>query len=190
MPGGERDRERDSSLTFLHGGRRSSNPTAFSTACARFAPPTTSLRGGLCHFSDCDCGKNGDIVKHALRMAAKRGLECKICRYGGGVCQPGFRKTHVREDPECRLHGQLGRCTRPAQPLLPAPPMPAAAESPPEVALDRKTQFATPGGLHLLYDPEDLDRWIPRKVEPAKGEDMGNGRSAGANRRPLHAKGG
>ena len=96
-------------------------------------------------------------------MAAKRGLECKICRCGWGVCQPGFRKTHVREDPECRLHGQLGRCTRPAQPLLPAPPTPAAAESYP--GPDRKTQFATPGGLHLLYDPEARDRWIPRKVE-------------------------
>ena len=85
------------------------------------------------------------------------------------MCQLGFRKTHVREDPECRLHGQLGRCSGPAQPFLPVPPIPAAAESPPEVALDQKTQFATPGGLHLLYKPEALDRWITRKVEPCEG---------------------
>ena len=33
--------------------------------------------------------------------------------------------------------------------------MPAAAESPPEVALDQKTQFATPGGgRRLLDNPE------------------------------------
>ena len=47
--------------------------------------------------------------------------------------------------------------------------MPAAAESPPEVTLDQKTQFATPGVLHLLYNPEALDRWISRKVEPCEG---------------------
>ena len=47
--------------------------------------------------------------------------------------------------------------------------MPATAENPPEVALDRKTQIAIPGGLHLLYNPEALDRWIPRKVEPCEG---------------------
>ena len=57
----------------------------------------------------------------------------------------------------------------PAQPLLPAPSMPAAAESPPEVALDHKTQFATPGGLHVLYNPEALDAWIPTKVDPCEG---------------------
>ena len=69
------------------------------------------------------------------------------------MCQPGFRNTHVREDPERRLHGQLGRCTGPAQPL--------------EVALDQKTQFATPGGLHLLYNPEALDRLdTPRLLFP------------------------
>ena len=47
--------------------------------------------------------------------------------------------------------------------------MPAAAESPPEVALDHKTQFATPGGLRVLYNPEALDAWIPTKVDPCEG---------------------
>ena len=86
-----------------------------------------------------------------------------------GSLPTGFFKTHIREDPGCRLHGQLGRCTRPAQPLLPTPPIPAAAESPPEATLDQKTQFATPRGLHLLFAPQAPDRWISRKVEPCEG---------------------
>ena len=35
-------------------------------------------------------------------MAARRGQECKLCRYGGGVCQRGFRQVHIREDPQRR----------------------------------------------------------------------------------------
>ena len=37
---------------------------------------------------------------------------------GGGVCQTGFRKAHVREDPPCRLHGVTGGTGRPTQPRL------------------------------------------------------------------------
>eukprot|EP00439_Symbiodinium_sp_Y106_P040820 s2742_g5.t1 len=39
------------------------------------------------------------------------------------------------------------------------------AASPPEVTLDQKTAFVTAGGLHLLYDPEALDKWIAKRME-------------------------
>ena len=35
---------------------------------------------------------------------ANGGKECRLCRYAGGTCAPGFRKVHVRTDPACRLH--------------------------------------------------------------------------------------
>ena len=115
-------------------------------------------------------------------MAACRGQQCKLCRFGGGVCQTGFRKVHVREDPECRLHGVTGRMNiRAPQPqLVPQPPPTAvegnAAATPPppsaptaagrtaEASLDRKTHFLTKGGLHLLYEPTAEDRWISRHI--------------------------
>ena len=51
----------------------------------------------------------------------------------GGVCQTGFRKVHVREDPECRLHGVTGRMNiRAPQPqLVPQPPPTAVGEMQP-----------------------------------------------------------
>ena len=115
-------------------------------------------------------------------MAARRGQQCKLCRFGGGVCQTVFRKVHVREDPECRLHGVTGRMNiRAPQPqLVPQPPPTAvggdAAATPPppsaptaagrsaEASLDRKIHFLTKGGLHLLYEPTAEDRWISRQI--------------------------
>ena len=69
-------------------------------------------------------------------MAGKGGVQCKLCRYGGGgICQQGFRKVHVREDPQCRLHGQVGVCNSPAPGLPPRGPEPSptltTAVSPP-----------------------------------------------------------
>ena len=102
-------------------------------------------------------------------MAVKGGVQCKLRRYGEGICQQGFRKVHVREDPECRLHGQVGMCNRPGPglpPRVPEPsPTPTTAANPPEVTLDHKTAFVTAGGLHLLYDPEALDKWIAKRME-------------------------
>ena len=80
-----------------------------------------------------------------------------------------FFPVNVREDPECRLHGQVGMCNRPAPGLPPRGPEPSptltTAVSPPEVTLDQKTAFVTAGGLHLLYDPEALDKWIAKRME-------------------------
>ena len=43
-----------------------------------------------------------------------------------GVCQTGFRKVHVREDPECRLHGIAERMNvRVPQPQPVPQPLPA-----------------------------------------------------------------
>ena len=59
-------------------------------------------------------------------MATRRGQQCKLCRFGVGVCQTGFRKVHMREDPECRLHGIAERMNVRAPQPLPVPqPLPA-----------------------------------------------------------------
>ena len=101
-------------------------------------------------------------------MAAR---QCKVCRYGGGICQPGFKKVHVRDDPQCRLHGVTGRMnhrlTAPYQPPLPTPSggRPQRAETP----LDQKTAFRTQGGMHLLFEPEAADEWMKRSIETCEG---------------------
>ena len=46
-------------------------------------------------------------------MAAELAKVCRICRYADGVCTTGFRKTHERADPMCRLHGSASRGTVP-----------------------------------------------------------------------------
>ena len=101
-------------------------------------------------------------------MAAR---QCKVCRYGGGICQPGFKKVHVRDDPQCRLHGVTGRMnqrlTVPYQPPSPTPSggMAQRAETP----LDQKTAFRTQGGMHLLFEPEASDEWMKRSIETCEG---------------------
>ena len=101
-------------------------------------------------------------------MAAR---QCKVCRYGGGICQPGFKKVHVRDDPQCRLHGATGRMnqrlTVPYQPPSPTPSggMAQRAETP----LDQKTAFRTQEGMHLLFKPEASDEWMQRSIETCEG---------------------
>ena len=46
-------------------------------------------------------------------MAAELAKVCRICCYADGVCTIGFRKTHERADPMCRLHGSTSRGTVP-----------------------------------------------------------------------------
>ena len=100
-------------------------------------------------------------------MATTGGEECRLCRYGGGLCQPGFRKVHVRGDPQCRLHGVTQRMTsRLVQPYTPpqqTPPVSTAAPST-GTPLDQKTAFRTKGGLHLLFEPDAMDAWIARSI--------------------------
>ena len=63
-------------------------------------------------------------------------------------------------------------CNRPAPGLPPRGPEPSptltTAVSPPEVTLDQKTAFVTARGLHLVYDPEALDKWIAKRMELCK----------------------
>ena len=102
-------------------------------------------------------------------MAAYK--ECWICRYGGGICQSGFKKVHVRDDPHCRFHGMTGGNARPKQPHPPVPRLLQAEEEKTKTeSRDEKTHYVTQGGLHLLYDPETLDKWISRTTEPTNQE--------------------
>ena len=102
-------------------------------------------------------------------MAAHK--ECRICRYGGGICQSGFKKVHVRDDPHCRFHGVTGGNARPKQPHPPVPRLLQAEEEKTKTeSRDEKTHYVTQGGLHLLYDPETLDKWISRTTEPTNQE--------------------
>ena len=48
-------------------------------------------------------------VPTTTRMAAELAKICRICRYADGVCTAGFRKTHERADPMCRLHRSTSR---------------------------------------------------------------------------------
>ena len=57
-------------------------------------------------FAICDCGKNGDIVKHALRDGCK-GETGMIRRYGGGVCQPASVKPTYGRTPSAGFMGNL-----------------------------------------------------------------------------------
>ena len=43
------------------------------------------------------------IVTWARKPSWKPWLRCKLCKYGGGVCTTGFRKTHERSDPEMQV---------------------------------------------------------------------------------------
>ena len=101
--------------------------------------------------------------------------QCKLCRLGEGICTIGFRQSHERSVPQCRLHGSTAkgngpRC-RPVQgdPQQEAPPRTggdAATFRPPSPRpLAEMTQFETRGGRILLFEPERLDVWIGRGIE-------------------------
>ena len=122
----------------------------------------------------------------AEAMEAAPPKVCKLCRYAKGVCTTGFRKNHERADPQCRLHGSDSRGnTPPAREAQKPRPQPvpqvlhferrkSTIRSPPGGAtgganLDAMTQFATRKGLHMLYPPEPLDRWIGRDIHQTQG---------------------
>ena len=122
------------------------------------------------------------------RMAAELAKVCRICRYADGVCTTGFRKTHERADPMCRLHGSTSRGT--------VPPTRARAsarstQEPPLVEQeggeehqpkpvgerletaghDQMTQFVPRKRLHMQYPPDPLDKWIARDIQLSPGGD-------------------
>ena len=108
---------------------------------------------------------------------------CRICRYADGVCTAGFRKHHERADPQCRLHGSSSRGNRPARPQVPAlreeeEPQPAGGATGGS-QLDEMTHFATRKGLHMLYRPEALDKWIGRDIRQTQKGDYSTGEILG-----------
>ena len=174
---------RAGSKTLLPRGRQTSSPSDSVFRGPRFATSTSRLGGGLCDLRDRDCGRKGDIVQSELRHGGPKGQQCKLSRFGRGVCQTECRKVHVREDPECRLHGIAGRMNvrapqpHPAQP----PPAPIAArrdattplQPPPATTaaggeckriLGQQDPVPHQGGLHLLYEPTAEDKWISRQI--------------------------
>ena len=95
--------------------------------------------------------------------------ECKLCKFGDGVCIQGFRKQHERADPNCRLHGVTDRGnSRPRQSSEAAssgqPPQPEgdAANAPRPLA--ELTQFRTRRGNLMLFAPQAMDTWIGKEV--------------------------
>ena len=119
-------------------------------------------------------------------MAAELAKVCRICRYADGLCTTGFRKTHERADPMCRLHGSTSRGTvpparakasaRPAQ----EPPLgeqegeeghqPRTVGEELETAgHDQMTLFVTRKRLHMQYPPDPLDKWIARDIQLSPG---------------------
>ena len=46
-------------------------------------------------------------VEKGGQTAKNKGV-CRLCREAGGTCVTGYRKTHDRSDPLCRLFGVLG----------------------------------------------------------------------------------
>ena len=103
-------------------------------------------------------------------MAGPEGKVCKLCRYAQGMCQIGFRKSHERTDPQCRLRGVTGRASgAKSAPKRQAGPPPGgetpATTSTTTACLD-KVLFRTRRGLHLQYDPEpSIDQWINSEVK-------------------------
>ena len=107
--------------------------------------------------------------------------ECRLCRYAGGVCTTGYRKSHVRSDPACRLYkaidkgtenvvAMLGRQKEPSQssggatPTSGTPKRGKAAPAKPN--LDHMIIFRTgKKRLGLLFHPSPLDKWIGRKIQ-------------------------
>ena len=109
------------------------------------------------------------------------GTECRLCRYAGGICTTGYRKTHVRSDPACRFYGASDKETRnvavmscrqkePSQSSGGAGPTSGTPKRgkavTPKPSLDHMTTFHTgKKRLGLLFHPGPLDRWIGRKIQ-------------------------
>ena len=107
--------------------------------------------------------------------------ECRLCRYAGGVCTTGYRKSHVRSDPACRLYKAIdkgtenvvamsGRQKEPSQSSWGATPTSGTPKrgkaAPAKPNLDHMITFRTgKKRLGLLFHPSPLDKWIGRKIQ-------------------------
>ena len=114
-------------------------------------------------------------------MAAELAKVCRICRYADGVCTIGFRKTHERADPMCRLHGSTSRL-RHGQRRVRAQEPPLGEQEGEEghqprtvgeeletAGHDQMTLFVTRKRLHMQYPPGPLDKWIARDIQLSPG---------------------
>ena len=116
--------------------------------------------------------------------------ECKLCKFGDGVCVQGFRKQHERTDPNCRLHGVTDRGnSRPRQSsekvASSGQPPPAGDATQPPRPLAQLTQFRTREGNLMLFEPQPMDTWIGKEV--LEDESIGGYRD-GTTGKPLSKK--
>ena len=90
----------------------------------------------------------------------------------------GMRKSHVRTDPACRLHGVTSAATASPKARSRSPPQEQRGGIPSSTTptggssssastrpLSEMTGFRARKGVVLLYDPEPLDAWISREIE-------------------------
>ena len=137
--------------------------TALTQGWRSFATTTTRLGGGDQQLRVRDCGKDEEVVKHTLHldMAARPGQQYMLCSHGGGVCQ-GWLPQKPRE-------------RRPLQTPRRAATTTAASNNPSRATKasrdTNRAKDAVPyrGGLHLLFEPEAMDKWIPRKIATNEG---------------------
>ena len=76
--------------------------TALTQGWRSFATTTTRLEGKTnnSEFVTVACGKHAEVVKHTLHLDMAGAAMYALQVRGGGVCQVGFRKSHVRDDPQ------------------------------------------------------------------------------------------
>ena len=77
--------------------------------------------------------------------------QCRLCREAGGICTPGYRKMHVRQDPACRLHGikeNMATSIRPRQ-----KGGSGHGGGPPRIPFEHMTRLVTKGGIGLHFLP-------------------------------------
>ena len=101
--------------------------------------------------------------------------ECRLCRYAGGRCIPGYKKVHVRTDQACRLHEATTKDNvyakvrqqqqrDPSRSRGEATTPPPGGDGPARPNLDHMVRFVTKKGLGLLFHSGPLDKWIGREV--------------------------
>ena len=123
----------------------------------------------------------GDVEMSAYVGDDDGEARCKLCRYGDGKCTVGLRKIHVREDPQCRLHGVTSQANMPVAKMAKkaGEGTGSSSRANPIRPLSEMAGFETKRGLVLLYNPEPGDEWIKRTIVKGPGgglQDTATGR--------------
>ena len=132
-----------------------------------------SDRPGHHHFKVRDLGQerpDGKDHTTNITMAGQAGKICKLCCYAEGMCQTGSRKSHECSDPQCRLHGVVGRASGAASIQTRQVNTRTGGDAAKATSTTRpcpeKVMFRTRRGLHLQFDPEpNLDQWTNTDTE-------------------------